>query len=92
MNKIITAGDTLSAGIKIALAVGAVVVVYRGYQFSQDLKKQAEKYGQQYDSAKNSAVEFATETVNPASNKNFIYQGTQKAGNAIGGFLFDVLN
>ena len=34
--------------------------------------------------AKQSATKLVTKTLNPASDKNFIYQGTQTAGKKIG--------
>ena len=34
--------------------------------------------------AKRAATQVITETLNPASNKNFVYQGAQDTGNFIG--------
>ena len=74
MNKIIVAGDTLSAGVKLLMAVGVVYGAYRVYQFGQEAKQSANDFKADVDQVKNDVVEFGTETINPYSRNNFIKQ------------------
>lgn len=72
MNKVIVAGDTLSAAVKIVAAVGVVYGGYKVYQFSKSLKASADELQNDIESATLSGKEFFTETINPASEKNAI--------------------
>jgi len=74
MNKVILAGDTLSAAVKIGVAAAAVYGVYKLYQVSQDAKRQADRIGIQIEEAQEEVGFFITDTVNPASHNNFINQ------------------
>ncbi len=65
MNKVIVAGDTLGAAVKISLALGVVYAVYKAYSFSGSVEAD-------YQAAKQETSDFFTKTVNPASKDNFI--------------------
>ncbi len=90
MNKIIEAGDTLGAVVK--LAAGGVVLygLWRVYRISQDASEKAAQVSQTIDDATQGATEFFTGTINPVSNKNFIYQSS--VGQAAKGVLFNVFD
>lgn len=74
MNKVIEAGDTVTAVAKVGAALGVVYVVYKLYSFSKDVKASADSVQDSIESAKQSSLEFVTETINPASKENFINQ------------------
>ena len=90
MNKIIEAGDTLGAVVKLAAAGAVMYGLWRVYRISQDASKKAAEVSQTIDDAAQGAKEFVTGTINPASQKNFIYQSS--AGQAAKGVLFNVFD
>jgi len=74
VNKIIEAGDTVGAAVKVGAAVVVVYGLYKAYQFSQDVKSKVDSIEQGVNDAKAAGTEFVTETINPTSRENFINQ------------------
>lgn len=70
--------DKVKAGLMLA---GAAFVTWKLYQASQAVGKVVD-----------AVQEEVTTTFNPASDENFIYKGTQGAGNFIGESLFKLFN
>lgn len=91
-NVVIQAGDTLGAAVKIGAALGVVFVGYKIYRSTQSAAVRAEEFTQDVNEATGAVSTFFSETVNPASNQNFIFKASQQAGNDLGSFLFDLFN
>jgi hypothetical protein len=65
MNKIVNISDTMSATLKIGAVLVTSYVIYKVYKTTKKVAKKVDEIG-------DDASDFVTETINPASEKNFI--------------------
>jgi len=91
-NKIIQAGDTLGAAVKIGAALGVVYVGYKIYRSTQQAAARAEEFKQDVSQVTGSVTTFFSETINPASRENFIFKASEQVGRKVGSGIFDLLN
>lgn len=68
--------DNVKSFLMLAVAGIVVYEVHKAYKATGQLVSSAEQ--------------VASTTLNPASDQNFVYQGTQQAGHSLGAWLYKV--